>query len=211
MPWLIPVGHPSFGQSLFTACAAWGELVLIAGDAIVLVFVRDERFGTNGLFAAVADEAALVPCGAAVLQLPCAWHDDLVTGHAFGGELVAVAVVAQQGVVLTGERLIGQRAVAAETAEAVFMVVSVFIEKLPSVVPNQLFALVTSVGEETVVAWDAVRAVVRLDVLPTIQGFFTVVTIKAIRHCSKYRVYDQPVIFSQCRVPMVIKPGEQRA
>lgn len=42
MPRLVPVGHPSFSQGLFTACAARGELVLVAGDAVVLVFVRDE-------------------------------------------------------------------------------------------------------------------------------------------------------------------------
>lgn len=186
MPRLVPVGHSSFGQSLFTACAARSELVLVAGDAVVLVFVRDEGLGADGLFAAVADEAALVPCGAAVLQLPRAWHDDLVTGHTFGGELVAVAVVAQQGVVLTGEGLVGQRAVTAETAEAVFVVMSVFIEQLPSVVADQLFALVARVGEETVVARDAVRAVVRLDVLPAIQRFLTVVTVKAVCHCSTY-------------------------
>ena len=31
------------------------------------------------------------------------WHDVLVAGHAFGGELVAVAVVAQQRLLLAGE------------------------------------------------------------------------------------------------------------
>lgn len=36
------------------------------------------------------------------------WHDDLVAGHALGGELVAVAVVAEQGVLLAGERLVCQ-------------------------------------------------------------------------------------------------------
>lgn len=108
----------------------------------------------------MADEAALVPCGAAILQLPRARHDDLVAGHTFRGELVAVAVVAQQGVVLTGEGLICQRAVTAETSEAVFVVVPVFIKQLPRVVADQLLAFVACVGEEAVVARDAVRAAV---------------------------------------------------
>lgn len=42
MPRLVPIGHSSFSQGLFTARAAWGELVLVTGDAVVLVFVRDE-------------------------------------------------------------------------------------------------------------------------------------------------------------------------
>lgn len=58
------------------------------------------------------------------------WHDNLVAGHTLGGKLVTVAVVAQQGVLLAGERLVGQRAVTAETAEAVLVVVPVLVEEL---------------------------------------------------------------------------------
>lgn len=35
------------------------------------------------------------------------WHDNLVAGHTLGGKLVTVAVVAQQGVLLAGEWLVG--------------------------------------------------------------------------------------------------------
>lgn len=59
---------------LFTACAAWGELVLVAGHTVVFILVRDEGLRANRLFAAVTDEAALVPCGARVLQLPRTWQ-----------------------------------------------------------------------------------------------------------------------------------------
>lgn len=55
---------------LFTACAPWSELVLIAGHTVVFILVGDEGLGADRLFAAVTDEAALVPCGACVLQLP---------------------------------------------------------------------------------------------------------------------------------------------
>lgn len=58
------------------------------------------------------------------------WHDDLIAGDALGGELVAVAVVAEQGVVLAGERLVRQRAVTAETAEAVLVIVPLLVEEL---------------------------------------------------------------------------------
>lgn len=56
------------------------------------------------------------------------WHDYLVAGGALGGELVAVAVAAHQSVALAGEGLVCQRAVAAETAKTVCVVMSVLVE-----------------------------------------------------------------------------------
>lgn len=58
------------------------------------------------------------------------WHDRLVAGHALGGKLVAVAVAAHQRVFLAGEGLVCQRAVAAETAKTVRVVMSILIEEL---------------------------------------------------------------------------------
>lgn len=60
----------------------------------------------------------------------CTWHDGLVAGHTLGGELIAVTVVAQQRLLLAGEGLVCQGAVAAETTETVFMVMSVLVEQL---------------------------------------------------------------------------------
>lgn len=58
------------------------------------------------------------------------WHHNLVASHTLGGELVAVAVVAEQRIILAGEGFVCQRAITAETAEAVLMIMSVFIKKL---------------------------------------------------------------------------------
>lgn len=58
------------------------------------------------------------------------WHDNFVAGYTLGGELITVAVIAEQLVVLAGERLICQRVIAAETAEAVLVIVPVLIEEL---------------------------------------------------------------------------------
>ena len=58
------------------------------------------------------------------------WHDHFVAGYTLGGELVTVAVVAEERFVLAGERLVCQRAIAAETAEAVLVIVSVLVEEL---------------------------------------------------------------------------------
>ena len=70
-----------FSTDLLAACAAWGKLVLVAGHTVVLVLVRDEGLGADGLLTAVADEAALVPRGAAVLQLPRACGNTAAKTH----------------------------------------------------------------------------------------------------------------------------------
>lgn len=145
MPRLVPIGHTTFSQGLFTACAAWRELVLIAGHTVVFILVRDEGLRANWLFAAVTEETALMPCSSCILQLPRTWHDDLVTGYTLGGELITVAVIAEQCIILAGERLICQRAITTETAEAVLMIMSVLVKELPCVMANQLFALITRV------------------------------------------------------------------
>lgn len=55
-------------------------------------------------------------------------HDGFIAGHTFGGELIAVAVIAQKSIILAGEGLICQRTVTAETAEAVLVVVTVLVK-----------------------------------------------------------------------------------
>lgn len=49
------------------------EPALVAGNAVVVVLVRDERLGADGLLTAVTDEAVLVPRGLAVFQHPGSW------------------------------------------------------------------------------------------------------------------------------------------
>lgn len=65
------------------------------------------------------------------------WHDDLVAGDAFGGELVTVAVIAEQGLILAGEGLICQRAITAETAETVLVIVPVLVEEFLAATQKQ--------------------------------------------------------------------------
>lgn len=65
------------------------------------------------------------------------WHDDLVAGDAFGGELVTVAVIAEQGLVLAGEGLICQRAITTEAAETVLVIVAVLIEEFLAAMQKQ--------------------------------------------------------------------------
>lgn len=72
-----------------------------------------------------------------VLLRTFTWHDDFVTGDAFGGELITVAVVAEQRLVLAGEGLICQRAITAEAAEAVLVIMSVLVEEFLAATQKQ--------------------------------------------------------------------------
>lgn len=58
------------------------------------------------------------------------WHNYLVAGHTLGRKFIAVAVAAHQTFGLVGEGFVCQRALAAETAEAVLVVVSVLVKEL---------------------------------------------------------------------------------
>lgn len=71
------------------------------------------------------------------------WHDDLVAGDTFGGELVTVAVVAEQGLILAGEGLICQRAITAETAETVLVIMPVLVEEFLAVTQKQQHVVIS--------------------------------------------------------------------
>lgn len=61
------------GLHLLAVDALLGELLLIAGQAVVVGVLQHEAPGANGLLAAVAGEAVLVPTVASVLHLFGAW------------------------------------------------------------------------------------------------------------------------------------------
>lgn len=150
----------------------------------------------------------LVPGLSIVLQLAGPWHNCLLTGNALGGELIAVAVIAQQLLVLAGEGLVSQRAVTAEAAEAVLVVVAILVVQLPAVVADQLLALITGIGEVSIIAGDAVWAIVHLDVLAPIQGLLAVVAVEALGHGAGLRAaftcFDLP-----SQLPETFLSGEE--
>lgn len=184
VPHVVLVGHPSFSQSLFAVAALRSDSTLVARHTEVVVVVWDERLGTYRLVAAVTHKTVLVPRGTAVLQHPRAWHDSLVAGDTLGGVLAAVAVAAHQRILLAGEGLVCQRAVAAETAETVSMVVSVLIEELLGIMADDFFTFLAGVGVQAVVAGDAVRLVLHLDVFASAQGLVAVSAVELVTHDS---------------------------
>lgn len=95
VPGLVAVGNTTLGQSLFAVAAPGGKLALVARHTVVTALIWDEGLRTDGLLTHPAHKALLMPRTITILQLPRAWHDGLIAGHTLGGELIAVAVIAQ--------------------------------------------------------------------------------------------------------------------
>ena len=57
----------------------------------------------------------------------------------------------------------------------------------PAVVADQLLALITGIGEVSIIAGEAVWAIVHLDVLAPIQGLLAVVAVEALGHGAGLR------------------------
>lgn len=122
----------------------WSSVVIAAQDPAVL---PDKPSAWPTLCSdSVAGEQKSSPCPCCPGDGPCSpgtrsklqrssppaptWHDGLLAGDALGGELAAVAVIAQQLLALAGERLVGQRAIAAEATEAVLVVMAILVVQL---------------------------------------------------------------------------------
>lgn len=134
-----------------------GKLLLIAGHAEVVAVLRDEAFGADGLLAPLAGETGLVPAVALVLHFPRAWwlknkvswvdsqitqgqdhmwtscltrHDGFLAGMALGGVLIGVALSAEELLILGGEGLVHQGALALEALETVLVPVTVLVGQI---------------------------------------------------------------------------------
>lgn len=69
VPRLVLVGHPSARDYLVALDTASGELLLVAGGAVDLLFARNKALGADGRFAHATAEALLVPLTRLVLHL----------------------------------------------------------------------------------------------------------------------------------------------
>lgn len=91
MPGLVTVVHSSSGDWLLAVDTLQSELLLVAGQAVVVGILQHKAPGADGLLATVAGEAILMPTVALMLHLFGAWHDGLEACMAFGRVLIAVA------------------------------------------------------------------------------------------------------------------------
>lgn len=182
VPGLLPVSDTSCGDGLFALHALQGILLLIAGHTEVLVLLGYEALGSNGLLAALAGEAGLMPAAAFVFHLAGTWHDGLLAFLALGRVLVGVAVGAQQLLLLGGEGLVHQRASTSGAMEAAFVPVPVLVGQVLAVAANGHATLFTRVGVELFEAGHTVRVLLLQDVLLAVQGLVAVVAVKAFSH-----------------------------
>jgi len=108
VPRLLTVGHSTSGDGLLAVHTLHCKLLLVAGHAEIMAFLRDEALRANGLLASLAGEAGLMPAVTLVLHLPGAWHDGFLAVMALGGIFIGVTLGAQKLLILGGERLVHQ-------------------------------------------------------------------------------------------------------
>lgn len=160
MPRLVLVGHSTLSDDLVALDATSGELLLVAAGAEDLLLPRDEALGADGRLADYAAEALLVPLARLVLHLLGSSAEDLSAAVAAGSELRVIAVAAVDLVYLGAELLVHQRHAALGAQEARLVPVLVLVGQILGVDSDDLVALLASVGEDALVALDAVGVVI---------------------------------------------------
>lgn len=209
VPGLLPVSDASCGDGLFALHALQGVLLLIAGHTEVLVLLGYEALGSNGLLAALAGEAGLMPAAALVFHLAGTWHDGLLAFLALGRVLVGVAVGAEQLLLLGGEGLVHQRVPASGAMETAFVPVPVLVGQVLAVAANGRATFFTSVGVELFEAGHAVRVLLLQDVLLAVQRLVAVVAVKAVSHVDT-QLYSNRQVLSSLRfgVPIPVRSAQ---
>lgn len=182
VPGLVMVGHPTSGDGLFAVHTLHGKLLLVAGHTVVVVLLRDEALGANGLLASLAGETGLMPAVPLMLHLPGAWHDGFLALVALGGVLVGVALGAEELLILSGEGFVHQRALALEALKAVLVPVAVLVGQVSGVAADGLLALLAGVGVQALVAFHTVGILLSQDILLPKQGLLAVVAVVALGH-----------------------------
>jgi hypothetical protein len=159
------VADPALVNHLLALAAALGVLALVARHTNRLVIAGDEAGGSNGLTTLNADKAFIVPLLPPVLKFLHSSSKWLTTLVAPDGETVIITVGAVDVLVLRGERLVHQGALAAETLEALLMPMVLFVGQVLKVGTDGLTTLLTRVGVLFLEAGDAV-GVLFLDDVP---------------------------------------------
>eukprot|EP00914_Ancora_sagittata_P032073 GHVO01064998.1.p2 GENE.GHVO01064998.1~~GHVO01064998.1.p2 ORF type:complete len:197 (+),score=18.25 GHVO01064998.1:1064-1654(+) len=164
MPWGRLVCDAALVDHSIALHAALSVLFLIAGDADNLLVARDEALVANGLLADLAAEALLMPLLPFVLVLLHTSTKDILTSIASSSKVVVMAVSAIQLLILRSKGLIDQGILAVTTLEAFLMPMLLFVRQILGVGANRSLAFFARVGEEALVALDAVRMLLAQDV-----------------------------------------------
>lgn len=164
VPRLVLVGHAALRDDLVALNAASSELVFVAAGAVDLLLPGNEAPGANGVLADHAAEALLVPLPRLVLHLLGSSTEHFTAAITAASKLGIVAVAAVDLVELGAELLVYQRDAALGAQEAGLVPVLVFVRQVLRVDTDGLVAFLAAVGEDALVALDAVRVLIAEDV-----------------------------------------------
>jgi hypothetical protein len=164
MPGSGLVGDATLVDHSIALHAALSILLFIAGHADHLLITGDEALVANGLLADLAAEALLMPLLALVLILLHTSAKDISAAVTASSKVVVMTVGAVELLILGGKGLVNQGVLAVAALEALLMPMLLFIRQILGVSANGRLALFASVGEEVLIALDAVRMLLAQDV-----------------------------------------------
>jgi len=180
VPGVVAVGHASLGDHLTALDALGSKLLLIALGAVDVVLLGDEALGSDGVLAGAAHETLLVPLTSLVLHLLHTCFEDIPTSITPGSKLGIIAWATVDPVSLASKLLVNQTGPALVAEEAGLVPVLLFIGEVLGVDANDFAALITVVGEDILIALDAVGVVVSEHVPVSCKTVVTVVAKHAL-------------------------------
>lgn len=181
VPWVVLVGHTPGGDDLATLDASRGKLLLVAGGAVDLLVPGDEALGADGSLAHATAEALLVPLTGLVLHLLVACPEDLPTSVAARSELGIIARPTEDLVHLGAKLFVYEGHLTLVAQEAFFVPMFVLVRQVLGVYADHSRAVLAGVGEDGLVALDAVGMVVLEDVALASQRLVTLPAAEVTR------------------------------
>jgi len=184
------VRNTTFVDHTITLHAALSVLFLVTRHTYDLLLARDETLVADRLLAHLAAEARLMPLLPFIFILLHTCAEDVSASVAAGSEVVIMAVGAVQLLVLSSKRLVDQGVSTVTALEAFLMPMFLFVRQVLGVAAYGSLALFTGVGEEFLVAFDAVRMLLAQDVTVTCEIQVTVETAEmstmpVLIHCFR--------------------------
>uniref|UniRef100_A0A0N8BCT8 Uncharacterized protein n=1 Tax=Daphnia magna TaxID=35525 RepID=A0A0N8BCT8_9CRUS len=164
MPGIVLVSHTASRDDLGAFDAASCEFFLVTPGTVDILFARDERLGADRRLAHEAAEALLVPLSTLVFHFFGSGAEDFATSVAASGVHRVVARAAKDLVGLGAELLVDQRQAALVAQEAGFVPMTILVRQILRINADDSIAIVTVVGEDGLVALDAVRMFVAQNV-----------------------------------------------